>query len=363
MAGRTFQPDALTALGTKIFAALGAPEDIARMVAGSLVDANLTGHDSHGVLRIPQYAQRIREGLVRPSVRPRVVEGRHAIGMVSGEWGFGQLAGRMATDEAVRRAREFGVGAVGVVRCNHLGRMGEYMERAADQGCAAFVWVGGLGQRAAVPHGGKRPTLGTNPIAVGFPVEGEPPVVVDFATTAVAAGKIMVARAAHKPLPPGCIVDREGNPTTNVEDYYAGGALLPAAAHKGFGLSVAAELLGQALTGSDAINDAPGKEPVHNHSGALFMAIDPGAMRPADDAKAQARRIVDRIRGIPPASGVDRVRTPGQPETESRLERSAAGFEVPDDTWRAIVECARAVGLRDEDLPLPADKPPATMKP
>jgi LDH2 family malate/lactate/ureidoglycolate dehydrogenase len=354
MAGRRFQPEALTTLGTKIFAALGAPDDIARIVAGSLVDANLTGHDSHGVLRIPQYAQRIRDGLVRPAVRPKLIEGRQAVGMVSGEWGFGQLAGRLAMAEAVRRAREFGVGAVGVVRCNHFGRMGEYMERAAGEGCVGFVWVGGLGQRAAVPHGGSRPTLGTNPIAVGFPVEGEHPVVMDFATTAVAAGKIMVARARHLPLPPNCIVDKDGNPTTDVEDYYAGGALLPAAAHKGFGLSVAAELLGQALTGADAVHDAPGTaaEPVHRNSGALFMAIDPGTMRPANEAKAQARRIVDRIRGIPPASGVDRVRTPGEPEVESRRERSS-GFEVPDDTWRAIAECARGVGLRDEDLPSP----------
>jgi hydroxycarboxylate dehydrogenase B len=353
MAGHRFRAEALTALGASIFAALGAPEDIARIVAGSLVDANLTGHDSHGVLRIPQYAQRIREGKVRPAARPRFVEGRRATGLVSGEWGFGQLAGRLATDEAVRRAREFGIGAVGAVRCNHLGRMGEYMERAAEQGCVASVWVGGLGQRAAVPHGGRRPTLGTNPIAVGFPVAGEHPVVVDFATTAVAAGKIMVARASHRPLPPGCIVDKDGRPTTNVEDYYAGGALLPAGAHKGFGLSVAAELLGQALTGADAINDAPGKEPVHNHSGAFFIAVDPGIMRPAEDAAAQARRIVDRVRAIPPADGVDRVRTPGQPEVESRRERSAAGFDIPDDTWRAIVDCAQSVGLRAEDLPKP----------
>jgi LDH2 family malate/lactate/ureidoglycolate dehydrogenase len=305
------------------------------------------------VLRIPQYAQRIRDGLIRPAARPRFVEGRQAAGLVSGEWGFGQLTGRLATDEAVRRAREFGIGAVGVVRCNHLGRMGEYMERAGEQGCVALVWVGGLGRRAAVPFGGRGPTLGTNPIAVGFPVAGEHPVVMDFATTAVAAGKIMVARANHRPLPEGCIVDKDGRPTTNVEDYYAGGALLPAAAHKGFGLSVAAELLGQALTGADAITDAPGKEPVHNHSGAFFVAIDPGAMRPAEDTKAQARRIVDRIRAIPPAEGVDRVRTPGQPEIESRRERSAAGFEMADDTWLAIVECARSVGLGDEDLPAP----------
>ena len=357
MAGRRFQSDALTALGARIFAALGAPDDIAQLVAASLIDANLTGHDSHGALRIPQYAQRIRDGLVRPAARPRVIGGRRATGTVSGEWGFGQLAGRLATDEAVRRAREFGVGAVGAVRCNHLGRMGEYMERASEQGYVALVWVGGLGQRAAVPHGGIRPTLGTNPIAVGFPVEGDHPVVVDFATTAVAAGKLMVARAAHKPLPPGSIVDRDGRPSIDVEDYYAGGALLPAAAHKGFGLSVAAELLGQALTGADATRDAPGGEPVHNNSGALFLAIDPAVMRPAEDAKTQARRIVDRIRAVPPAPGIDRVRTPGQPEAEARRERSAAGIEVPEDTWRAIAECARAAGIADEDLPSPIATP------
>src|SRR5579875_3649718 len=322
---RRFRPDALTALGTRIFEAVGAPSDIAGIVARSLVDANLTGHDSHGVLRIPHYVERVRDGRVRPAVRPKVIEDRHAIGVVSGEWGFGQLAGRLAMDDAVRRAQEFGVGAVGVVRCNHFGRMGEYVERAADGGYVGLVWVGGLGQRAAVPHGGRRPTLGTNPIAVGFPVDGEHPVVVDF----------------------------DGRPTTDVEDFYAGGALLPAAGHKGFGLSVAAELLGQALTGADAIQDAPGREAVHGHSGALFMALDPGGMRPAADAKAQARRIVDRIRGIPPADGVDRVRTPGDPEVESRRAR-AGGFELPDATWSAIVECARSVGLRDDDLPQPA---------
>jgi LDH2 family malate/lactate/ureidoglycolate dehydrogenase len=351
MPDHRFRPEALTSLGTRIFMALGAPEDIAGIIAGSLVDANLTGHDSHGVLRIPQYVERIRDGRVRPAARPRVIEGRGATGMVSGEWGFGQLAGRLGLDEAVRRARESGVGAVGVVRCNHLGRMGEYMERAAEQGCVGLVWVGGLGRRAAVPHGGRQPTLGTNPIAVGFPVEGEHPVVVDFATTAVAAGKIMVARAAHRPLAPGCIVDKEGRPTTDVEDYYAGGALLPAAAHKGFGLSVAAELLGQALTGAETIDDAPGKEPVHNHSGALFIALDPGVMRPAEDTRRQARRIVDRIRAVPPAEGFDRVRTPGQPEVESRAARSAGGIELPEDAWRAIKECALGAGLRSEDLP------------
>lgn len=350
MASYRFSPDALIELGAQIFSANGAPNDIAHVVAASLVAANLTGHDSHGVIRIPDYVQEIREGLLQPAAQPRLIEGQQAVGVVSGEWGFGQLAGRLATDEAVRRAREFGVGAVGVVRCNHLGRMGEYMERATEQGYVAMVWVGGL-YPVAVPYGGRRRTLGTNPIAIGFPVRDDHPMIMDFATTTVAVGKIMLARAAHKPLPLGCIVDSNGDPTTNAEDYYHGGALLPAAAHKGFGLAVASELLSQALTGADAIHDVPSTVPMHDRSGALFMAIDPAAMRPADDAKAQARRIVDRIRDIPPAAGVDRVRTPGQTEVESRRQRATTGIDLPDETWRSIVECAHAAGIRNSHLP------------
>jgi LDH2 family malate/lactate/ureidoglycolate dehydrogenase len=353
MPGVCIQADALRTLTARIFAALGAPADIADVVAEALVDANLAGHDSHGALRIPQYVARVRAGEVRPAARPRVLHARQAVCLVSGEWGFGQPAGRAAMDEAVRRAREYGIGAAGLVRCNHLGRMGEYAERAAAAGCASMIWVGGL-KRAAVPHGGSRPLLGTNPVAIGFPVRDEPPAVLDYATTAVAAGKVMAARAAHKPLPPGCIVDGQGRPITDPEQYFNGGALLPFAGHKGYALSVMTELLGQALTGGDRAGETTIAANIHGRSGALFCAIDVGVFRPAAEAQAAARDTVERLRAIPPVPGVERVLTPGEPEVRTRRPRAAAGIELPEDTWRAITAAAQDVGLAAEDLPRPA---------
>jgi hydroxycarboxylate dehydrogenase B len=347
-----FQADALRARGVRVFVALGTPEDIAGVVAGSLVDANLAGHDSHGVLRIPSYVERVRDGAVSATARPRVVTSRQATALLSGEWGFGQMTGQAATDEAVQRAREYGIGAVGAVRCNHLGRIGEYVERAAGSGCAAIVCVGGL-RSAAVPHGGSRPALGTNPLAAGFPVRGEDPLVLDFATTSVAAGKIMAARAAGKQLPPGCIVDSQGRPTTSPAEYFNGGALLPFGGHKGYALSVLIEMLGQALTGADAVSDVPPGDEAHRYSGALFCAVDVGAFRPAGDAQAVAKDIVERLRAVPPAPGSDRVLTPGEPEAHMRRHRAAAGIEIAEETWRAIVTTATQVGLSRADLPHP----------
>ncbi len=347
-----FQADALRVLGERIFAAVGATQETARVVAGSLVEANLVGHDSHGVLRIPQYVRQVRQGEVQPAAHPRVLAARQATALLSGEWGFGQVAGRAAADEAVTRAREYGIAAVGVVRCNHLGRVGEYVEQAAAAGCAAMVWLGGL-KTAAVPHGGSRQALGTNPLTVGFPVEGEHPAVLDFATTAVAAGKIMAARAAKKPLPPGCIVDGQGRPTTDPEAFFDGGALLPFGGHKGYSLAVLIELLGQALTGAEQYGGDAGGSPIERRSGALFCVVDTAAFRPAGEAAAAARRIVDRLRSNPPAPGVERVFTPGQPEAQTRQTRIAAGIELPEETWRSITETAEAVGLPPRDLPQP----------
>lgn len=347
-----FRAPELTRLGTRIFQAAGAPADIAEVVAVSLVDANLAGHDSHGVLRIPMYVERVRDGAVRPAARPRVLSTRGATALLSGEWGFGQPAGRAATDEAMRLAREHGVALAGLVQCNHLGRMGEYMERAAAGGCAAMVWVGGLGRRAAVPHGGSRPALGTNPTAMGFPVRGEPPFVLDFATTAVAAGKLMAARAAHKPVPPGWIVDKAGQPSTDPEAYFDEGALLAFGAHKGYGLAVVVELLGHVLTGSERFRENAA-QPVHRDSGALFCAIDAGVFRPAGEAEDAAKALVDRLRAVPPAPGIERVLTAGEPEVTARRARTQTGIDLANDTWQAIKKTAAEAGIPEGDLPRP----------
>ncbi|HEX4835226.1 MAG TPA: Ldh family oxidoreductase [bacterium] len=353
-----FRVQDLQELAVRIFRAVETPADTAQIVASALVDANLAGHDSHGVIRIPDYVERIRRGDVRPMARPRVLAHRAATALVSGEWGFGQLAGLAAIDEAVTRVREYGVAAVGVVRCNHLGRVGSYVERAAAAGCVAGVWVGGFGRGRAVPHGGSRPALGTNPLAAGFPVHGEDPVVVDFATTAVAVGKIMVAHAAKKHLPPGSIIDERGRPTTDPADFLkGGGALLPFGGHKGYSLAVLAELLGLALTGADAYGTDGGGGDVFRHAGALFWAIDVGAFRPAEEAEAAAERIAGRLRAIPPAAGFDRVYTPGEPEARTRRQREQDGIALPGETWRAIVAAAESVGVSPASLPQAVEAP------
>jgi LDH2 family malate/lactate/ureidoglycolate dehydrogenase len=350
-----FQAAPLEDLSVRVFRALGAPEATARTVSSALIEANLMGHDSHGVMRIPEYVKRVKDGQVRPAAEPRIHAARGASAIVSGEWAFGQVAGAVAIDAAVERAREYGVGAVALVRCTHLGRVGAYPERAAASDCAAMVWVGGLGERPAVPHGGSRPALGTNPVSIGFPVEDDHPVVLDFATTAVAAGKVRVALDAHKALPPGCIVDSLGRPTTDPNEFMNGGGLMPFGGHKGFAMSVMAELFGQALTGADH----PGgpDEEVFRRSGALFVAVYVGAFRPAEQAKRVAKTLVTRLRAVPPAQGVECVQTPGEPEARTRRQRTAGGIEVPEDTWRAIVKAAESVGLSRQDLPAPAASP------
>jgi LDH2 family malate/lactate/ureidoglycolate dehydrogenase len=339
------EPAHLRSLGRRIFEAAGAPPDVAEHVAGHLVAANLSGHDSHGVIRIPWYVGHVRRGWVRPAARPRLVDERPAAALVSGEWGFGHPAATLAIDAACERARRGGLGAAGLVRATHLGRLGTYMERAAGGGLVAMMWLGGLGaQRAAVPHGARRGIYGTNPIAAGFPGAGAGTLLLDFATTAVAGGKVMVARDRGVPLPEGVALDVNGRPTTDPEAALDGW-LLPFGAHKGYALAFFAQLLGRSLTGADALEGAPGDPgSPFDRSGAFFIAVDPGLFRPAEDAAASAARFAGEVRDLPPAPGFERVMAPGDPEARSRRERAAA-IPLPDETWRQIAAAADSLAV------------------
>jgi len=345
----TFAPDRLRQVGRAIFEAAGAPPDIARRVAEALVDANLAGHDSHGVIRIPQYLQDIKQGLIVPDARPRVLRETASAALVDGCWAFGQVSAAFATDLAIDRARQTGLAAVGLVRANHIGRLGEYSARAAVAGVVAIVTAGGFGGRGAAPYGGAGVAFGTNPISLGFPGgDGEPDVLVDFATTAVAAGKIRVAQAKGEPLPPGCLIDREGRPTTDPEDYYRGGMLLPFGGHKGYGLAVAIELLGQCLTGADAFAEEGRGGPVYGRSGTLILALDAGLFRPREEYARAAGAFLRRVRSVPPAPGFAEVLLPGDPERRAHEARSQRGVPVPEATWEAIREAGRGLGLAVE---------------
>src|SRR5262249_24875127 len=201
---------------------------------------------------------------------------------------------------------------------------------------------------SAVPFGGATPLFGTNPIAAGIPAGVEPSFLLDFATTAVAAGKIEVARAKKMPLPPGSIVDRDGRPTTHPADYYPGGALLPSGGPKGYALWVMVELLGRVLPGADAYAEEPRGGPVYGHSGMLVLAMNPAALGDPAAYAASADETIRRIKAVPPAHGFDEVLVPGEPEEQSRAERQATGIPIPEETWTRITETARELGA---DLP------------
>ncbi|MCC6626127.1 MAG: Ldh family oxidoreductase, partial [Chloroflexi bacterium] len=235
----------LRAVTDTIFQAAGATPSIAATVADALVLANLAGHDSHGVIRIPAYVNAIKAGRLDPAVEATVTSRKAATVFVDGHNGFGQVSARFATDQAVAAAKEYGAAAVAVANGNHVGRVGEYPERAAREGVLLFATCGGVGGGRTAPFGGREGIMGTNPIAIGLPAGQRPPMIIDFATTVVAEGKVQVARAKGVDLPPGAIMDKHGRPSVNPNDLYDGGTMLTFGGHKGFGLALVAAVLSQ----------------------------------------------------------------------------------------------------------------------
>ena len=331
--------DELRRLSQSILEAVGTPEDLAAIVAESLVDANLAGHDSHGVIRIPSYVAAVRGGQVQPAARAERQELGGACGRVDGEWGWGQPAARLAVDVAVDIASREGVGVVAIGRCNHIGRLGEYVERFA---AAGMMGIAICNSRAAVaPFGGYTRLLGTNPIAWSAPhASGKPPVVVDFATSTIAEGKLRVAHVDGGQAPAGAVLDSKGRPSQDPAAYYEGGALTTFGGHKGFGMSVMAELMGGVLSGSGPSSLAG----YDNGNGTLMLAIDVERFLPLAAFLEQQEGLSSTIHDAPTVPGVEMVMMPGEPEWRSRRRRAAEGVPVPGATYQAIVEIATELG-------------------
>ena len=332
--------DELRSLGIAIFTAAGASQKNAAGVMASLVSANLAGHDSHGVIRIPSYVQDIKNGRLRPSTEPLVERETAATATVDGQATFGQLGARLTAQTAARKARETGLAGAALYRAHHTGRIGEWAELGAGEGLITMVAAAGAhGPRQVAPFGGKSATLGTHPIAWAVPRRGgQPPILLDFATSAAAQGKLMVARAKREPVPSGWIIDREGRATTDVEDFYAGGVLLPFAGHKGYALSVIVELLAVGLSGGDSV------DPKERASCLYVSCIDPNVFRPDGGFLETVERVAERLKAVPPAEGFSEILLPGEPEARSREQRSRDGIPLPDATWETILEVARELG-------------------
>jgi hydroxycarboxylate dehydrogenase B len=334
----------LTATTAAIFRAVGAEDQDASLVASSLVDAELCGHESHGLIRVPEYLAQIRDGSIVPAAQPQLVKDGGATFGVDGHWGFGQVVAGRATEWLIERAKEHGLAAAAVRRCAHIGRAGAYPELAAREGLVAFAYVNGGGAKPRLaPHGGRRPVFGTNPVAAAIPLAGADPVVIDFSTAAVASGKIRVLRDRGEPLPEGWILDREGRPSTSAADYYDGGMLVPAAAHKGSGLALLVELLAGCLTGAGSLAIADSGYRVGN--GVFLQAIDPGRFMAPDEFAALGLALADTLHATPPAAGYEEVLLPGEPERRIAVQRSAEGIELSDSTWESLTAAAAELGV------------------
>jgi LDH2 family malate/lactate/ureidoglycolate dehydrogenase len=331
--------DDLRATATEIFRAAGAEPDPTEILVDHLIDANLAGHDSHGVLRIPSYVKLIQSGRIQPNNRPFVVRETAVSAIVDGNQTFGQVSARFGTEVAVAKAKGSGVGVVGIVRCNNIGRLGTYSSLAARDGVVFMVTTGGLGKSVA-PFGGRRGAFGTNPFSFGFPAGERPDLMIDFATSTIAGGKVMVARAKHEPVPPGSLIDREGNPTTDPNEYFNGGALLPFGGHKGSALATLSVLLANALV---PVADYPGG------SGTFMLAVNADILRDVAAVEREADAALARIKDVPPAAGGPEVLVAGEPEVRAAQRRRAEGIPVAEDTWAEIVAAAKSVGVSLQD--------------
>lgn len=340
---RTVRAGQLRQFATQVFAAQGAPAAAAELVAGTLVQASLLGHDSHGVLRVGRYVDKIRQRTLHPAAQPVLLHRHGATAVVDGQYGFGQVTASFGTDLAIELAKTHGVGAVSLGRTNHIGRLGDWAERIAAAGQIGLVFASGAGPGGSVAaHGGAERIFGTNPLAWAVPVPpGRGPLVADFSTSGIPEGKVAMAQARGESLPPGALVDRTGQPSANPADFYAGGALLPFGGHKGYSLVLLVEIMASLLARSVPVS-SPDYQ-VGNPT--LLIALEVAAFLPREDFDRHVAHLLQRVESSRPAAGTERVLLPHGLELATAARREREGIPVPDALWQELTELGRASGL------------------
>lgn len=362
---RSFSPGSLEGFTTQVFQAVGADHDVAAEVAHHLVRANLSGHDSHGVIRVAKYIAQFDRGELTPAARPTIARKNEVTALIDGHRGFGHFATAFALDWALGKAHERGLAAASIRHCTHIGRVGEYSERAAEQGFICIITVGaaGPGVGGVALYGSRSRFFGANPWSIAVPALGGPPVLFDGSTSMIAQGKIWVAGDKGAALPPGCIVDKNGNPSTNPEDFFAGGALLPLggeiAGHKGFGLCLVSALIGglsmiddpePTLIGAPTLPDAEVRGRI---AGVFLIVINPSQFGNARHYQSMVSQTIAVAKSAPPAPAFKEILMPGEPEVRTRKRREQEGISLPDATWQDLVKVGHRFGVPPPQ-PLPA---------
>ncbi|MGD9867185.1 MAG: malate/lactate/ureidoglycolate dehydrogenase [Hyphomicrobiales bacterium] len=337
-----------------IFAAAGCSEAEARRVAVNLVDANLNGHDSHGVIRTPRYVIWLKEGKLLPDREISVIQDSGGLLVVDGNYGLGQTVGLEAVRLGIQRAGEHGLGVVALRHAGHLGRIGLWAEMAAAAGQVSIHFVNVAGSVLVAPFGGVERRMSTAPVAIGMPREGEDPVILDFATSLVAEGKVLVAAKGGKPLPGDALIGPDGaksgdpallygdaDPARTPDQRKGPGAIRAMGEHKGSGLALMCELLAGALTGSGCTG--PGYPRIYNGMLSIYMPVD--RFGSSDFCAGEVRRYVDFVKSSQPAEKGGEVMVPGEPERKCRAQRLAHGLPLAGDAWASIVSTGESLGV------------------
>ena len=342
-----FSAEQLNKVGTSIFEAAGVPSDEAQVVAESLVTSNLAGHDSHGVIRMPQYIRLLKRGAIVPGAQVEIVRETPNTAVLNGNWGFGQVMARKAMEIAIEKAEAYSLASVAMSQSNHVGRLGEYPVMAAEKNMIGLITVNnhGSGQCMAA-WGGVGRRLSPNPMAIGLPTGEADPVLLDITTAVVAEGKVRVRKNRGEELPEGCIIDAQGNPSTDPNDYYGPprGAILPfggIVGHKGYGLGFILDILAGALSGAGC-----SRADATRFGNAVFIfVIKIENFTPVEEFKKHVDGLIEYVKSSPRMPDVDEILFPGEIEAKERKNRLENGIFIEDETWGQIVKISEELGV------------------
>jgi len=339
-AERRLSPDRLLDFASAVYASAGMPEADARVVADTLVQADLWGHQSHGVMRLGWYLARLRAGVCTPVAAPKFVVDAPAIAVVDGGDAMGQVLNVFAMREAVRRAKVHGIAAVALRNSNHFGTALYYTLTAAREGCIAFLSTNA--SPAMAPWGGRKKTVGTNPWSWAAPAGRHPPMVLDIANTGVARGKVYLAKQKGQPIPEGWAIDANGAPTTDPAAAIDG-IILPMAGHKGYAIAAMMDMLTGSAFGSGVFG--PYQTEHKSGAGQLMIVLDIAAFQPLVEFNARMEKMIGELKSVPLAQGHEEVFYPGEIEARNDARNRRDGLLLPADTIEDLVKVGRETGI------------------
>jgi len=341
-------------ISVAIFKGAGCPDNHAERVSELLVLANLRGHDSHGVVRIPTYIGQILVGQMKPRAEIEVVNENEVMAVLNGNLGIGQVTATRGMEIAIEKAKKSGVGMASIYNCNHIGRMADYAIMALEQDMIGFVTANVGPTTMVAPYGGAKGALGTNPLCYAIPTGNDEPIILDIATSVCAAGKVRVAHARGEQVPEGWLIDNKGLPTTDPSIIYDSppGSILPfggEVAYKGYGLCLVVDILSGALSGSGCGSNA-------HTNGVFLMALDISNFRPIEEFKKSVKKLVEECKSTPIAPGFvgihgeKEVLIPGDMERMKEEKNRKRGVFVEETTWNRILKAAKDVGVDVDKL-------------